>query len=112
MKIVTNAQSVEEKKDPEDCNVFKLYKLFSSKKQQKEMADKYRAGGMAYSYAKQQLFEVMNEFLKPMREKFDYFMDNKKEIDDILKAGSNKARELAKKKIKFLRKEIGITDIN
>ncbi len=112
MKIVTNAQSVEEKKDPESCNIFKLYKLFSSEKQQKEIADKYRAGGMAYSYAKQELFEVMNEFLKPIREKYEYFMNNKNEIEDILKAGSNKARDLAKKKLKFLRKEIGIININ
>jgi len=112
MKIVTNAQSVEEKKDPESCNIFKLYKLFSSEKQQKEIADKYRAGGMAYSYAKQELFEVMNESLKPIREKYEYFMNNKNEIEDILKAGSNKARDLAKKKLKFLRKEIGIININ
>ncbi len=111
MKIVTKPVSVEAKKEPEGCNVFELYKLFSSKKQQKELADKYRAGGMAYSYAKQQLFEVMNEFLKPMREKFDYFMDNKDKIDEILKAGSKKAREIAKKKIEFLRKEIGIINI-
>ena len=75
------------------------------------MADKYRAGGMAYSYAKEQLFEVMNEFLKPMREKFNYFMNNKDEIDKILKEGSSKAREIAKKKLKSLRKEIGIINI-
>ena len=112
MKIVTKPVSVEAKKDPEDCNVFELYKLFSSKKQQKEMAEKYRAGGMAYSYAKQQLFEVMNEFLKPMREKYDYLMENTNEIENILKAGSKKARKIAKKKIKFLRKEIGIINID
>ncbi len=111
MKIVTNAQSIEEKKDPESCNVFKLYKLFATKDQQRELADKYRAGGMAYSYAKEQLFEVMNEFLKPMREKYEYFIDNKEKIDNILKEGSKKARKIAKKKIKFLRKEIGIINI-
>jgi tryptophanyl-tRNA synthetase len=111
MKIVTKPVSVEAKKEPEGCNVFELYKLFTSKKQQKEIADKYRAGGMAYSYAKQQLFEVMNEFLKPMREKYEYYMNNKNKIDDILKEGSKKAREIAKKKIKFLRKEIGIINI-
>ncbi len=111
MQIVTKPVSIEAKKDPEDCNVFELYKLFSSKKQQKELADKYRAGGMAYSYAKEQLFEAMNEFLKPMREKYEYFMNNKDKIDNILKEGSTKAREIAKKKIEFLRKEIGIINI-
>jgi tryptophanyl-tRNA synthetase len=54
----------------------------------------------------------MNEFLKPMREKYDYFMENTNEIEKILKEGSNKAREIAKKKIKFLRKEIGIINIS
>jgi tryptophanyl-tRNA synthetase len=111
MKIVTKPESIEAKKDPDTCNVSELYKLFATKKQQKELADKYRAGGMAYSYAKQQLFEVMNEFLKPMREKYEYFMNNKDKVDNILKEGSNKARKIAKKKIEFLRKEIGIINI-
>jgi tryptophanyl-tRNA synthetase len=108
MKIVTKPESIEAKKDPDTCNVFELYKLFATKKQQSGLADKYRAGGMAYSCAKQQLFEVMNEFLKPMRKKYEYYMNNKDEIDEILKTGAIKAREIAKKKIKFLRKEIGI----
>jgi tryptophanyl-tRNA synthetase len=112
MKIVTKPESIEAKKDPDTCNVFELYKLFATKDQQKELAAKYRAGGMAYSYAKEQLFEVMNEFLKPMREKYEYFMENKDKIDNILKTGSKKAREIAKKKIKFLRKEIGIINIS
>ena len=112
MKIVTKPVSIEAKKDPEDCNVFELYKLFATKKQQKELAEKYRAGGMAYSYAKEKLFEAMNEFLKPMREKYEYFVDNKDEIEEILKRGASKAREIAKKKIKFLRKEIGIINID
>jgi tryptophanyl-tRNA synthetase len=46
-----------------------------------------------------------------MRKKYDYFMENTNEIEKILKAGSKKAREIAKKKIKFLRKEIGIINI-
>ena len=48
MKIVTNSQSVEEPKNPETCNVFALYKLFSSPQEQAALAARYRAGGMGW----------------------------------------------------------------
>ena len=59
-KIVTNSQGIEEPKDPDNCNVFALYKLFSTKEQQDALAARYRAGGMGWGHAKGELFEVMN----------------------------------------------------
>jgi len=44
MSIVTDTKELEEPKDPETCNVFALIKLFTPKKQQDEIAAKYRAG--------------------------------------------------------------------
>ena len=34
MKIVTDSKGLEESKNPNDCNIFKLYKLFTDKEQQ------------------------------------------------------------------------------
>jgi hypothetical protein len=47
-----------------------------------------------------------------VRKKYEYFMNNKNGIENILKMGASKTQETAKKKIKFLREEIGIIDIN
>lgn len=108
MKIVTNSQTIEEPKDPDTCNVFALYRLFADAKQQEEMKERYRAGGMGWGHAKQALFELINEHLTPYRDKYDELMADKGYIEEILEKGSAKARELAEAKLVFLRKEVGV----
>jgi tryptophanyl-tRNA synthetase len=108
MKIITNSQEMAESKDPEACNVFAIYKLFADTEKQNALAVRYRAGGMGWGEAKQELFETMNAFLSPMREIYNELMADKSKIDNALFIGAEKAREIASKKIAFLRKEIGI----
>ncbi|MDZ4121604.1 MAG: tryptophan--tRNA ligase [Candidatus Cloacimonadaceae bacterium] len=108
MRIITNSQSVEEPKDPDLCNIFALYRHFASEDQVKALRDRYLAGGMGWGHAKQELFEVMNASLAPLREKYEYLMQNQDYIDQVLHKGSAKARELAATKIGNLRRIIGI----
>jgi len=108
MKIVTNSQGIEEPKDPDSCSVFALYKLFATPEQQEKLAARYRAGGIGWGEAKQELFEVMDACLKPMREKYFSIMENKDEIDRILKEGSEKARQVASRTVARVRKAIGV----
>jgi len=107
-KIVTNSQGIEEPKDPDTCNVFTLYKLFATEAQQKILAGTYRAGGMGWGYAKGELFNVLNNFIKPMREKYDALMADKSYIDQVLEEGAKKARVLAHKKLEVLRHAVGV----
>jgi len=108
MKIVTNSQGMEEPKDPDSCNVFSLYKLFASPEQQKALVKRYRAGGMGWGDAKLELYDVMDDFLTPMRERYFDIIDNKPEIDRILKEGSDKARMIAGRTVARVRKAIGV----
>jgi tryptophanyl-tRNA synthetase len=108
MKIVTTSQSVEDPKDPDTCNVFALYKLFASQEEQEEMRRRYRAGGMGWGDAKQALFEAMDTEIAPMRAKYDQLMADTGHIEEILREGSRKARELASAKLRDLRTAIGI----
>lgn len=107
-KIVTNSQEVEEPKDPDTCNVFTLYKLFATKEQQTTLAATYRAGGMGWGYAKGELFSVLNDFIRPMREKYNALMEDKPYIDKILADGARRARVLAGKKLEKLRVAVGV----
>ena len=107
MKVVTNSQTIEEVKDPDKCNVFALYKLFTSTEQQNKLREKYLAGGMGWGHAKQELFEVMDEMVSPMREKYNELMENKDFIDNILDEGSIKARDIAFEKIKYVKNILG-----
>lgn len=109
-KIVTNSQDIEEPKDPDNCNVFALYKLFATPEQQASLAVRYRAGGMGWGHAKSELFEVMNESLRPMRDKYDKLMADRTYIDQALSQGAARARELAAAKISLLRKAMGFNN--
>jgi len=108
MKIVTNSQSIEEPKDPDSCSVFSLYKCFADDQQIAALRERYLQGGMGWGHAKQELFDIMNAQLSPYREKFNLLMADPGYINETLKQGSDKARELAAKKIQDLRTLLGI----
>jgi tryptophanyl-tRNA synthetase len=108
MKIVTNSQTVKEPKDSENCSIFSLYKLFANKDQQADLRSKYIAGGMGWGYAKQELFEVMNITLSPIRDEYNRLIENKDYIDQVLKDGAERASEIVSQKMDFIRKEIGL----
>jgi len=108
MKIVTNSQTIEEPKDPDKCNVFAIYKLFATTEQQAKLRARYLAGGLGWGHAKQELFEVMNAHLEPMRDKYFALMDDKEYLDKVLADGAAKATEIVKKKLDNLRLELGL----
>ncbi len=108
MRIVTNSQSVEEPKDPDTCTIFSLYKNFATPEQIEALRERYLAGGMGWGHAKQELFEVMNSQLKPLRERYEELIANPRVITDALEEGSAKARKLAEVKIRQLRSIIGV----
>lgn len=108
MKIVTNSQTIEEAKDPNNCNVFSLYKVFASTEEQAVLKERYLEGGMGWGDAKQALFEAINDQLKAPREKYFELLENREFVDSILKEGAEKARDIASQTILRLRKAIGI----
>ncbi|PWH85544.1 tryptophan--tRNA ligase [Brumimicrobium oceani] len=107
MKIETDSTPMEDPKDPETCNVYAIYKLLGSQEQIQALGDKYRAGNFGYGHAKQALFELIIEKFKVEREKFNYFMENKDEVDSILSAGADKARKVARQTLYRVRRELG-----
>lgn len=108
MRIITNSQGIEEPKDPDTCTIFKIYQNFATTEQIENLRTRYLAGGMGWGHAKQELFEVMNAALTPMRAKYDELIANPDYINSILADGSEKARALAAKKIEYLRGVIGM----
>ncbi|GAB4222455.1 MAG: tryptophan--tRNA ligase [Francisella sp.] len=108
MKIITNSQTPEEKKDPSKCTIFAIYKSIASNDEIKSLEERYLAGGLGWGEAKQILFEKINDYLKEAREKYDYYINNSKIIDDILANGSAKVRPLAKNKLQQVKDVIGM----
>ena len=107
MSIQTDSTPLEEPKEFQNCNVFKIFKLIADENQTNEMKNKYQSGGYGYGHAKTDLLNLILEKYKENRSKFDYLMSNKKEIDLILSEGSKKAEITAKQVIKRVKTKLG-----
>lgn len=107
MRIVTDSKSVEEAKDPESCNVFRLYRLVAEPAEQAALAERYRAGGMGYGHAKQELFAVLNRILTPLRARYTDWMSRPDELTAVLEQGAVKARAIAHATIADVRDAVG-----
>ena len=107
MGIKTDSTPMEDKKDAEVCNVYKIYKLLSTEEQATALFEKYAAGNYGYGHAKLELFELICDTYSLERERFNYLMENKKLIDKELERGAVKARVIAKEVLSRVRKNIG-----
>ena len=107
MKIVTDSTPLEEPKNPDTDNVFALYKLLASPEQIEDMRQKYLAGGFGYGHAKQALYELIIDKFSKERERYNYYMNNKAEIDKLLKEGAVRAKQVADEVLKRTRTKLG-----
>jgi tryptophanyl-tRNA synthetase len=107
MSITTDSTPMEEPKNPDTCNVFKLYKLLGSEAQVNQLKEKYLAGNYGYGHAKQELHElILSQFAKE-RELFDHFMNNKDLLDTKLKEGAQKAKAIGLPVLQKVRTKVG-----
>ena len=108
MSIKTDSLPIESIKNPNTCNVFKLYSLIGNDTQVKQMKENYEKGGYGYGEAKSQLFNLILETYSKQRNTYNYLMDNRSEIDQILKEGSIRAKKIADQVIKRVKSKLGI----
>jgi tryptophanyl-tRNA synthetase len=107
MKIKTDELALEEPKNPETCNVFKLYSLLADETQITELNQKYRAGNYGYGHAKQELFELICEKYSKERVLYTELMADKYLLDKKLAIGAEKARAIASETLIRIRKALG-----
>lgn len=108
MKIVTDSKTVEESKDPESCNVFTLYKLFATDDEIQDLADRYRAGGMGYGHAKEELFQVIERETAPLRDSYESWMSKPDDLKGVLVDGARRARAIAGETMTLVRDALGL----
>ncbi len=109
MSIETDSTPLEEPKNPNACKIFNLYKLIASETQITSLQKKYENANkdFGYGHAKQELFELIITQFKTEREKYNYYMDNLKEVDELLKQGAAKAGAIADVVLKKVRHKLG-----
>jgi len=108
--IVTNSQVPGEPKNPDESNIFAIYRAFASADETMTMRRAF-ADGIGWGDAKQKLFERINLELAPMRERYEALIAKPGAIEDALFAGAAKARELARPFIARLRAATGLRSL-
>ncbi|MBM3430268.1 MAG: tryptophan--tRNA ligase [Bacteroidetes bacterium] len=107
MSIVSDSTPLEAPKNPDTCHTFSLYSLLASKEQITEMTQNYINGNYGYGHAKQALFELILTKFEKERKTFTELMGDKRKIDEELKIGALKAREVAQKVLNRVRNKVG-----
>ncbi len=111
MSVVTDSTPLEDPKNP-DNNITTLYKLFASSEKVEEMRQKFIAGGYGYGHAKNELLEAVLEYFKEARERREELVKNPEYVEAVLKKGRDKARSIARAKIKLVKETVGLSGNN
>lgn len=110
MKIKTNSLEPGEPKDTEDSTLYDIYRAFATEDEVKEIEKRY-AEGIAWGEMKQILFEYINEHIKPARDEYQRLIGDPAIVEQELRKGALKAREISVPYIKEIRDAVGIRNL-
>lgn len=107
-RIPTDSTSVAEPKDPDSSTVFQLLEHFAPGDVTLDARHRLTAGGMGWGGLKDLLFDVLDEQLTPMRERYEVLLQPDSVLDEVLAFGADKARKRAAPTLHHVRRAIGI----
>ena len=107
MKIQTQSLSIEDKKNPNECNVYNIYSLIASKEKKEVLKTRYTTGGLGYGEAKEILFNEIVERFQKERDLYNTYHSNKSKVEAVLQDGAKKARKQAQIVLKRVRSKVG-----
>ena len=120
MGVVTDSTPVDQPKNPDTCNVVKLYQLFAAGDEVGKLADLYRnpmrdaeaRGGRPFGYgdAKTMLLNKIDHHFAPARERRKELERNPGLVEEVLAAGARRAREVARVTVRLVRQAVGMLD--
>ena len=107
MSIVTDSKGIEDKKNPESCNIFNIFKLIASEDEVKKMKKNYVEGGYGYGHAKTHLLNLILDLYREERKLYSELIKNPDHLYDILVKGEKKAMIIAEKVLRRVRSKLG-----
>ena len=108
MGIVTDSRELDESKEWETCNIYALSKLFMNEDELANLRSRYATPGEGYGHFKMTLLEKINAHFEPYAQKREHYLNNPKEVKEILAFGASKARKIAAAKMEIIRDAVGL----
>jgi tryptophanyl-tRNA synthetase len=108
--ILTDSRAPGEPKETEGSALFQIYQAFASAEETAALRQAY-LDGISWADAKQLLFERIDREMAPMRERYTALMAAPDKMEEILRAGAQKARKLATPFTAELRHAVGLRDL-
>ena len=110
MRIVTDSKRPEDPKDPDECNIFAIYRHLADADAVEAKRQLYLNGGLAYGEMKKELVACCWEAtFSAQRDRYNALMDNTDELDKILERGGEQARDIAIPILAKVRKAVGVS---
>jgi len=110
-RLVTDSRKPEEPGDPsklDEFSLFALFKLFAPEDQWADVSDRYLKGGIGYGEIKGALAElIIARFAEP-REKRAELVAHPERVDEIRRAGAERARKVARGVLDRARQACGV----
>jgi tryptophanyl-tRNA synthetase len=94
--------------NPEVCNVFSYHKIFSDPETIEKVDVGCRTAGIGCIECKKWMFERMEKVLAPVRERRKEIVESGISVRELLKEGTQRAREVAAKKMSEVRDAVRI----
>ena len=107
MKIKTNSLEPGQPKDPSDSALYEIYRAFATDAEAEVVRARY-AEGIGWGDMKQILFERIDAEIAPARAEYERLVANPREIEELLRAGAEKARAVSRPFLAEIRERVGI----
>jgi len=108
MQIVTDSRPPADPKNPDDDNLYNIYKFFCTPEQDAQLRQRYLLGGFGYGEVKQEFFEVLEAKFSEPRRKYEEFLARPEFLESVLMEGARKARAAGSRVIKKVRRAVGV----
>ncbi len=106
--IVTDSATVAEPKDPDKNALYAILKLFCTRDEQVEWADRFRRGGLGYREIKQAIFDHFMQLFGPARERRQELLSKPDYVEEVLRHGVAQAKAVALPFVRSVRDAVGI----
>ncbi len=108
MGIQTDSTPVESPKPTENSIILAFYKLVATPDEYNTMVADFGKGGIGYGDFKKRVLSKTWDFFAEAREKRAEILTRKNYVEDVLQAGADRARAVARKTLDRVRQAVGL----